>query len=202
LVVGRFFSSFEEAWAAFLVREEPLEDFFGAFGEDEAPLTLWLVLPGEAAAAEAAAIQSALSPVGALRATPRHWLHVAIGAGDDGAPERLRRVPAFEAAYGPANCFHDAIVLEAHAAGFRALAAAVDPDRDLSTFLPHVSVAYVGGAPPAAPVRELLEPLRDRPPVRERVDEVTLCEIPLRRSELLTPGRVVATVSLADTTSV
>jgi len=58
--VGRFFSSFDDAWAAFLERDEPLEDLFEALPDEEAYLTTWLALPGERVAVEAASVQDEL----------------------------------------------------------------------------------------------------------------------------------------------
>jgi hypothetical protein len=198
--VGRLFSSFEEAWAAFLVREEPLEDFFGRFPTEEAFLTVWLAPPAAAAAEEALAVQRLLAGVAGLRATPLHWLHVSLGHGQpddlDAVRERVGGFGPFEADYGPISCFHEALVLEAHSERFADVAEAVDPTRDLTTFLPHLSIAYVAGAPAATPIRERLAPLRDRPPVRDVVSEIRLCVIPVARDRLLTPWQVAGVVRL------
>jgi hypothetical protein len=198
--VGRFFSTFDEAWADFLVREEPLESFLAGFPEEEAYLTIWQAPPGEAAAAEVDAVQEALRRVSGLRMTPRHWLHVSLGRGSetelDAARDRLRGFGAFEAEYGPATCFHEALALEVRSHRLRDLARAVAPERDLDFFLPHLSVAYVEGSPAAAAVRDAVVPLHDRPSVRDRVAEVELCVVPVRRSELLTPWRVAGVVPL------
>ena len=198
--MGTFFSSFDEAWAAFLERDEPLEDFFGGFPEEEVYLTFWLALPGPAVQAEATAVQQALAGVQGLRPTPTHWLHVSLGPGRedglDGVRERLRDFGSFSAEYGPATCFHEALVLEVHSDRMTDLARAIDPERDLELFLPHVSVAYVAGTPEPGPSREKLIELRDRPPVPERISEVQLCVVPVRRSKLLSPWRVAGVVPL------
>lgn len=121
--MGRFFTSFDEAWAAFLEREEPLEDFFGQFPEEEAYLTVWLAVPGEAVRAEARAVQRELEGLDGLRMTPPHWLHVSLGAGREDEVEdvrdRVRRFGSFAADYGPVNCFHQAHVLEVGRTGSR-----------------------------------------------------------------------------------
>jgi len=197
--VGRLFESFEEAWDAFLVREEPLEDFFGRFADEEGHLTVWLAPPGPAAVAEATAVQAALEGTSGLVATPSHWLHVALGVGSlddaDTVRERLDAFGAFDAAYGPMTCFHEALVLEARSPRFAELARAVDPGTG-RTFLPHLSVAYVDGSSETAAIRERVVALRDRAPVVDRVTHVDLCVIPVPRPELLAPWRVVARVAL------
>jgi hypothetical protein len=198
--VGRFFSSFDEAWAAFLERDEPLEDFFAGFPEEEAYLTVWLTLPGPAVQAEATAVQQGLAGIEGLRPNPTHWLHVSLGPGReddlDRVRERLRDFGSFNVAYGPATCFHEALVLEVHSDRMTDLARTIDPERDLLLFLPHVSVAYVAGTPEPGPSREKLIQLRDRPPVRERISEVQLCVVLVMRSKLLTPWRVAGVVRL------
>lgn len=203
---GPLFTSFEEAWAEFLVRDEPLEDFVAEFPEDEEYLTVWHAPPGPAAKEEAAVVQRALDGLEGLRLTPPHWLHVSLGLGREDDLERvrdrLRGAVAFEAEYGPATCFHEAIVLEVRGETFAELARAVEPDRDLAIFLPHVSIAYTDGRPSPGPIRDRLLPLRDRPPVRERVSEIELCVVPIARDALLSPWRTLRAVSLGDTTSV
>jgi hypothetical protein len=198
--VGRFFSTFEEAWEAFLERDEPLEDFFGRFPEDEGYLTFWLASPGPDAVAEGTAVQHALDGVEGLVFTPAHWLHVALGSGREDdiglVRERLHGFGSFDAEYGPATCFHEALVLEVHAGRTKELAAAIDPESDLETFLPHVSIAYVAGTPDPGASREKLISLRSRPSVRERISEVRLCVVPAAREKLLSPWRVAAVVPL------
>jgi hypothetical protein len=203
---GRLFSSFEETWADFLARSEPLEDFFAALPEGEEFLTVWHAPPGPAAIAEVAVVQRALDGLEGLRLTPPHWLHVSLGLGREDDLERvrdrLRGAVAYEAEYGPATCFHEAVVLEVRGETFAELARAVEPDRDLAFFLPHVSIAYTDGTPSPGPIRDRLLPLRDRPPVRERVREIQLCVVPIARDALLSPWRTLGAVSLGDTTSV
>jgi hypothetical protein len=198
--VGRFFSSFEEAWEAFLVREEPLEDFFGSFPDEEAYLTMWLAPPGAAACAEAAVVQRELSGLVGLVLTPRHWLHVSLGPGSESeleaVRERLHGFGSFDAEYGPATCFHEAHVLEVRSARFAELARTIDAQKDLAEFLPHLSIAYVEGRPPPGPSREVLASLRDRSPIRDLVSEVQLCVVPVGRGSLFDPWRVAATVRL------
>jgi hypothetical protein len=153
-----------------------------------------------AASAEAASAQRELVGLDGIRPTPAHWLHVSLGHGREDqfetVRERLRRFGSFEADYGPTSCFHEAVVLEVHSERFENLARAVDPDREVSLFLPHLSIAYVDGSPAAAPIRERVNALRARPPVRDLVSEIELCVIPVARGQLLSPWRVVGTVPL------
>ena len=198
--MGRFFSTFDEAWEAFLGRDEPLEDFFGRFPEEDAYLTFWLAAPGPETVAEVKSVQQALSGVESLVFTPAHWLHLSLGSGHEdeigSVRERLHGFGSFDAEYGPATCFHDALVLEVHSSRIEELAAAIDPEGDLDLFLPHVSFAYMAGTPDPVATRERLVSLRSRPPVRERLSEVQLCVVPVAREKLLSPWRLAGVVPL------
>ena len=196
--MGQFFSSFDEAWSFFLERDEPLEDFFEALPEEEAYLTAWLALPGEAVRNEATSVQQKLAVEG-IRLVPAHFLHVSVGSHEvelDAARERLGGFGPFEARYGPVNCFHDAAVLEVHSQRFADLARALDSERDLDYLLPHVSLGYFEGRLPPESLREALLPIRERAPVTETISEVHLCVVPIARSEILSPWRVAGTVRL------
>jgi hypothetical protein len=197
--VGEFFSSFDDAWAFFLERDEPLEDFFEALPVKEAYLTTWLALPGERVVREAAAVQNELAALENLRLTPAHFLHVSLGSHEaqlDQARDRLDGFGPLEARYGPVNCFHDAAILEVDAPRFADLARALDSERDLTYLLPHLSLGYFDGRLPAEPVREALVPLRAREPVTETISEVHLCVVPVARTEILSPWQVAGVVPL------
>jgi hypothetical protein len=195
--VGRLFTSFEEAWSEFLAREEPLADFFASLPPEEAFLTTWLALPGEAVRAEARAVQEELA-VDGLRLIPGHFLHVSLGSQSadlDAARKRLAGFGSFEARYGPVSCFPDAPILEARSERFIALAAALGREQDFDVFLPHLSLGYFEG-PPVTPVREAIVRLRDREPVSEAISEVHLCVVPVARGEILSPWSVAGVVPL------
>jgi hypothetical protein len=197
--VGEFFSSFDDAWAFFLERDEPLEDFFEALPVKEAYLTTWLALPGERVVREAAAVQNELAALENLRLTPAHFLHVSLGSHEaqlDQARDRLDGFGPLEARYGPVNCFHDAAVLEVASPRFADLVRAFDSERDLTYLLPHLSLGYVDGEPPPEPIRSVLRPLRDREPVTETISEVHLCVVPVARTEILSPWQVAGVVPL------
>ena len=195
--MGRFFSSFDEAWAAFLARDEPLEDFFAALPEEEAYLTTWLALPGERVALEAASMQDELRALDGLRLTPGHFLHVSLGSHEaelKEVREQLDGFGPFEARFGPVNCFHDAAVLEVHSERFVDLAQALDSELDLAYLLPHLSLAYFEGRPQPEPLREALVPLREREAVTETISEIHLCVVPIARGEILGPWQVAGTI--------
>jgi hypothetical protein len=195
--VGRLFTSFEETWSEFLAREEPLGDFFASLPREEAYLTTWLALPGEAVQAEARAVQEELA-VDGLRLVPDHFLHVSLGAQSadlEAARERLAGFGPFEAVYGPVSCFPDAPILEARSERFIDLATALGREQDFDVFLPHLSLGYFEG-PPVTPVREAIVRLRDREPVSETISEAHLCVVPIARSEILSPWSVAGVVSL------
>jgi hypothetical protein len=197
--MGDFFASFEEAWAFFLERAEPLEDFFETLPEAEAYLTAWLALPGEVATAEASAVQEGLEGIGGLRLSPAHFLHVALGSHEaqlEVARERLSGFGSFDAEYGPVNCFHDAVFLEVRSDQIAGLALALEPERDLEYFLPHLSLGYFEGGPSPEPIRDALVGLRDREPVTETISEVHLCVVPVARSEILSPWSAAGVVPL------
>lgn len=196
--MGDFFTSFEETWAFFIERDEPLEDFFASLPDEEAYLTTWLALPGEIAAAEASAVQERLEGIGDLRLVPEHFLHVSLGSHEaqlDVARRRLSGFGSFDAEFGPVNCFHDAVVLEVSSDRIADLALALEPERDLEYFLPHLSLGYFEG-PPVGSIRERLVSLREREPVAETISELHLCVVPIARSEILSPWTVAGVVPL------
>ena len=197
--MGHFFTSFEETWAFFLGREEALEDFFACLPDEEAYLTTWLALPGEVAAAEATAAQEGLQGIGGLRLVPAHFLHVSLGSHEaqlEVARGRLQGFGSFDARYGPVNCFHDAVVLEVRSDRIADMARALEPERDLEYFLPHLSLGYFEGGPPPEPLRSALLALREREPVTETISELHLCVVPIARGEILSPWSVAGVVSL------
>jgi 2'-5' RNA ligase len=201
--MGPLFGDHEEAWAYFVQRTEPLEDFFASLPEADAWITMWLLLPSPALADEAAAVQRELAALDGLRPLPRHFLHVTVGPAAERptdevlavARERLHGAGAVEARVGPVTCLNAAVVLEVSADALPRLASALDPHRDLSLFLPHLSLAYAEGTP-TEPVRAVLEPLRGRPPAAETFSEVVLCVVPISRTTMLNPWRVAGRIAL------
>jgi hypothetical protein len=100
----------------------------------------------------------------------------------------------FEISYPRLAFLHGAIVAEAEAPELRALVARAWPERDLSVFLPHLSIAYVREPVDPAEVRPVVE--RDTLLGRHLVTEIALCIVPVSKQTMLEPWTVAATVEL------
>jgi hypothetical protein len=149
--VVELFTSFDDAWNHFTRRAGPLEDFFADFAEEEdAELEGWLVEPAPAIKAAAAELQEELAHFDWLVPVAAHFLHVWLGLSEG--------VERFPVTYARVNCFHTAVVVEV-APELRRLV--VGTPNDLPTFLPHMTLAVVRGAPAPGPLRDALVPLRD-----------------------------------------
>jgi 2'-5' RNA ligase len=205
--MGEFFRSFEQAWSYFLHRQEPLENYYDQLPEDEETrLAGWLlrVEPVLAPAFERVQEQLALPW---LRPVPAHWLHVWIEGGtwlgrDPGplveqAREALAGVEPFRISFPRLTCFHNGVVAEVDSDRPRELAARLLPGRDLSTFLPHVTVAIVTEEAPAEPLRRLLAPIRETSLGEQEVRAVDLCLVPASQTTVLDPWTVAGSVELA-----
>jgi 2'-5' RNA ligase len=187
--LGRFFDTFDEAWADFLAREEPLESFFDTLPDDRAAtLDVWLIEPSGEVKAAAAEIQRAFAQLGWIEPTPPHFLlHVTIGHGTGADPPV--RAP-FEVAYRRVNCFHEAVIVEVESAG------EVERLQQRTPSLPHLTIGYVREPGPPGELREALEPLRDADLGRQRVEELVLCRVPASRWTFLQPWTVLRRLQL------
>jgi 2'-5' RNA ligase len=182
--MGRFFTSFDEAWQEFLVRTDPLEPFFDAFPDDEhAVIEGWVVEPPQAVKDEARRVQERLARFEWLAPVPDHFLHVWLA--EEVAPGATVRAEA-----GPVTCFHDAVVAEVHGGLARLV-----PDAP-QTFLPHLSLAYVREAHDPAELREALRPLRGEQLGAFEIDEVQRVRVPAARTTVTRPWQVVRTLAL------
>ncbi len=198
----RFFRSFDEAWSDFQTRERDLLDAFALFPEQERLVLAWLLLPDPELVARALELQRAFAHLDWITPLPAHFLHVSVAfPGGTAAEEELARgrdacvgVAPFEVDLRRVGCFHDAVIVEVHGDGPRELAARLDEDRDLSTYLPHLTLGFFNDAHDPAPLREALVPLRDVDLGRRRFDAVTLCVVPASRTTILTPWRVAGRV--------
>ena len=191
------FESFDEAWHAFLLRTEPLESFFDGFPDDRgAVMEGWLIaLPPEVVTA-ARAIQERLAHLDGLVTVPAHFLHVWIGeAGAAGeAPARWPELAPVELELRRVSCFHTAVVAEAHGSLGPLLAGSgLNP----STFLPHLSLAYVRDEQPPHELRDALVSFRDEPLGRFVADEIALVRFPAGRTTVLQQWEVLRTIRLA-----
>ena len=165
--MGRYFESFDEAWAHFLAREEPLESFYDEFTGGSFAGEVWLIAPTPEVKRAALGVQSALERFDFLDVVPHHFLHVSVS---EAVVERLEAPIDLE--YANVTCFHTAVVAEVHAPALRAL----DPG---PTFLPHMTLAVVKRPAPPDELRESLVPLRDTALGTQRVEEVLRVHVEL-----------------------
>src|SRR5687767_10594686 len=105
--MGRFFESFDEAWAYFLTREEPLEDFYDTLPAKEREIEAWVIEPPAAIKSAALEFQRRLAGVGGLRMLPGHFLHVTLPV----PGTELRGKGPFEIEYRRVTCFHEAVAV-------------------------------------------------------------------------------------------
>ena len=197
--MGEFFTSFENAWAAFLERREPLEWLFGDFPEDETSVAQgWLVEAPTNVKGPAVELQRALAHLEWLAPVPEHFLHVWLGGpvtiGD--AADRWHEVLPFEVEFRRVNCFHSAVVVEASTDGFDRLVhgSSVDP----STFLPHMTIAVTCEEHDPEPLRDVLVSRRETSLGRAVVDAVRLVSFPAARTTLFTPWQAIQTIRLGE----
>jgi hypothetical protein len=175
---GRLFESFDEAWADFLAREEPLESFYDEFTGGSFAGEVWLVAPPPEVKRAALLVQSELEQFDFLDVVPHHFLHVALS---DAVVERLETPVDLE--YANVTCFHTAVVAEVHAPELRAL----DP---AATFLPHLTLAVVKRPVPPHELRESLVPMRGSALGTQRLEEVLRVHVELSAETGLEPWSV------------
>ena len=183
--MGDWFTSFDDAWSAFLRRDVPLESFWDEFADDpEAVLDGWLIVPPPELKRAALRVQGGLEELAGLRLVPHDFLHVALPHGDE-----VLELEPFEVVVARVNCFPRAVVAEVESAALDGLDAP-------ATFLPHLSLAYVEAPIDPGPVRELLEPLRATELGSFVVDEIVGVRVPAAKSTVLSPWTVVERTSL------
>jgi 2'-5' RNA ligase len=181
--VGEWFTSFDDAWEAFLRRDEPLESFWDGFADDpDTVIDAWLIVPPADVKRAALRVQGELEEVRGLRIVPHDFLHVALphGAEFDGP---------FEVSVAGVNCFHCAAVAEVASPALDRLDA---PE----TFLPHLSLAYVEAPIDPAPVRDVLAPIRATELGSFVVEEIVRVRVPAAKATILDPWTVVERMRL------
>jgi 2'-5' RNA ligase len=201
--MGELFRSFDEAWAYFLARSEPMETLAPPFG---APWTLaWLVSIAPELVPRLVELQAPLARLPFLRLMPSHYLHLTValvGPADAVPPvgecllaaERAwRDVSAFDISLAHVNCFHEAVVVEV--APERWDLPELLAGRPLDFLLPHVTLAGTDGGDPEQ-LREVVVPLRDADVGLQRVTRVELCLVPTAPERFLDPWQVVGAVDL------
>ncbi len=188
--MGEWFTSFDDAWSSFLARSEPLEPFFDEFPEDPSSLAEgWLIVPPPEIKHEAMRLQAELEGIPGIVAVPEHFFHVWLRGEHGPDLEPLLELGPFSLSLARLNCFHTAVVAEVDSPGLDRLDA---PD----TFLPHLSLAYVGTPLAAQPVREALVPFRELSLGTFIVDELVRVRLPAGRTTVLQPWTVVERASL------
>jgi hypothetical protein len=193
--LGDLFTSFEDAWAAFLTRDEPLEDFFDQFpNDDEHVIEGWLVEPSPSIKAAATDLQMQLARVDSLVAIPDDFLHVWIGTRElIGSGWRAwSDMEHVAISYARVNCFHTAVVVELDSTVRRLV---VGTRNDVPTFLPHLTIAVVREPSAPEPFRQVLRPLRDARLGSQDVQEVKLVRVPASKTTVLRPWTVLQTVA-------
>ena len=205
--MGELFQSFEDSWAHFLAREEPLENFAGGLPADErARVAVWLIPLDPVLAPRVRDVQVRLARLDWLRPLPDHFLHVTVaslGLVDDerripdlvdSCGQALRGLRAFRVSFPRLNCFHEAVVAEVEGEGVFEAASRLRGDD--APFLPHLSLAYTWAPGPPGELRDALVPMRETDLGEQDVRELHLCLVPASRVTILEPWTVAATVSL------
>jgi hypothetical protein len=190
--MGEWFTSFDDAWDHFLARDEPLESFFDQFEDDpDAVAEGWVIVPSPAVKREALRVQGVLEQVPGLELVPHHFLHVWIRGTSHGPdPEELAETAPFELGYRRLACFHTAVVVEAVSDAFDRVDAP-------PTFLPHMTLAVVRGAPDPGPIRDAVVPLRDVELGRDAVRQLARVRFPCSATTVLEPWTVLDALGAA-----
>ena len=183
--MGGYFTSFDDAWRAFISRTEPLESFYEEFAGSAFDGEVWVIQPTPEVKRAALRVQGELEWFDFLELVPHHFLHVSVPA----AAVREFDEP-IELGYRRVGCFHTAVVAEVDSPALRAL----DPE---PTFLPHMTLAVVRRPAPPGELRRVLEPLRDTVFGRQRVDEVMRVHVELSRERGLQPWTVMDRLQVA-----
>ena len=188
--MGEWFTSFDDAWSYFLARTEPLEPFFEEFPEDPSSVAEgWVIVPPPEVRDEAMRLQAELEGIPGIVPVPEHFFHVWLRGEHGPDLEPLLELGPFTLNLARLNCFHTAVVAEVDSPGLERLDA---PE----TFLPHLSLAYVGTPLAALPVREALVPFRELSLGTFIADELVRVRLPAGRTTILQPWTVVERASL------
>jgi hypothetical protein len=212
--VGRFFTSFDEAWEFFVDRETDLEDFFARFPLDDHFLLGWLLPLDPRLRPAATNVQRSFSHLEWITRPPEHFLHVwlsivsfathrptadEIGSAVEAAERAWSGIAPFDLKYPRINCFHDGVVAEAEGDGPRSLVSrlveAGISGVQLDTFLPHLTLGTFNAPNDPTPLREVLMPRRKTHVGDQHVATATLCLMPASRTTILEPWEVVGSVA-------
>lgn len=158
----------------------------------------WLIETPEAIKQKAAQLQAHLAHLRWLRPIPDHFLHVWFGGPVTlgGRPSEWRGTGAFDITYEGINCFHSAVVVEAHAQRFHELIEGTDLDP--ATFLPHMTIAVTTQEHDPGELRDVLVPLHETRLGTDRATEAKRVRFPAGRTTLFQPWDVLETVLLGE----
>jgi 2'-5' RNA ligase len=187
--MGEWFTDFDDAWRSFLTRDEPLESFFEQFPEDEFEIEGWLIVPSRETKRAVAELQRRLDDVDGLEPVPAHFLHVWLRGEHGPDLGQLRALAPFELDYARVNCFHTAVVVEAHSSALEQVDAPAH-------YLPHLTIAVVRDVPDPEAVRRAVVPLRDTAVGTDLVDELVSIRAPGSQTTVLQPWTVVERLAL------
>lgn len=210
--MATLYRSYGDAWEGFAGATH-MESFLDSQPVTTKYLLSWQVPVSREVGEATGELRRSLAALGDFVIIPDELLHVSvapIGLTDevdhqlerrqlDEGRKAWRPLGPFRVRYGPVSCFPTAVVAEVHDRGvFEALGLL----RDLPpppTFLPHMTLALAASRRPAAPVRNLLAPLRDGQFLlgEQVVDRVQLCRIRMGPGSLLEQWEVVGEVHLS-----
>jgi hypothetical protein len=188
-LMGRLFESFDEAWADFLAREEPLENFYDTLPADGQEVEAWVIEPSPPIRAAAIGLQRRLAGVGGLELLPEHFLHVTLPV----PGTELRGKGPIELEYRRVTCFHEAVAVEISAPSLKA----VHPS---PTFLPHLTLAITTRKTPPRQIRDAVIALREVSLGRQLAKEAIRVAFPFSRKRFLEPWTVRERMSLDSST--
>ena len=151
--------------------------------------------PSQEVKSAAARIQDHLAEFSWLTPVPEHFLHVWLGGPNtigDRASSWAGAGP-FEIECRRINCFHSAVVVEAHADRLHAMIEGTDIDP--RTFLPHMTIAVTNEEHDPADLRRALVSLREDRLGATTASEAQRIRFPASRVTLLRPWEVLETVT-------
>jgi hypothetical protein len=156
----------------------------------------WLIEPSAEIKARAVELQAQLARCDWLVPMPEHFLHVWLGGTSQIGEHASSWVAGgrFAIDYRVVNCFHSAVVVEAHALGLHELIEG--SELEPQTFLPHLTIAVTREDHDAGELREILVPLHGTALGAATATEVKRVRFPAAQSTLLAPWEVVEVVPL------
>jgi hypothetical protein len=128
-------------------------------------------------------VQGAFRDLDWVAPLPQDFLHVSAPS----SAAAWGSVAPFTITYRRVNCFHDAVIVEAHAE---------EGPFPPTPFLPHLSIGYFRRAEEPAALRDALVPRREVELGAAVVEEVVVCDVPIAKSRFFEPWDVVDVIRL------